>query len=63
MRAAAVIALTPALAACMATGPDARRAAYLDCARDAGFAVRGGTIVVGPRDDLRNLDACEAIPR
>lgn len=52
-----------ALSACMPSGPEARRAAYLDCARDQGVVVRGGTILSRGPDDLARLDACEAIPR
>ncbi len=51
------------LAACVPSGPEARRAAYLDCARDQGVAVRGATIVSRGPDDLARLDACEALPR
>ncbi|WP_299838389.1 hypothetical protein [uncultured Jannaschia sp.] len=60
-----LLALTPVLAltACMSTGPDARRAAYLRCARDQGVPVRDGTIVSRGPEDLARLDACEAIPR
>jgi hypothetical protein len=47
----------------MATGPEARRAAYLDCARDQGVTVRGGTILTTGPDDLARLDACRALPR
>ncbi|WP_186201872.1 hypothetical protein [Jannaschia seosinensis] len=47
----------------MPTGPEARRAAYLDCARDQGVTVRDGTILTRSPDDLRRLDACQAIPR
>ena len=52
-----------ALAACVPTGPEARRAAYLDCARDQGVTVRDGTIVSRGAEDLRRLDACDALPR
>ena len=51
------------LSACMPTGPDARRAAYLDCARDQGLMVVDGTIRTGSAAELRRLDACEAVPR
>lgn len=47
----------------MPSTPEARRAAYLDCARDQGVAVEGGTIVTRSPDDLARLDACEALPR
>ena len=51
------------VSACQPTGFEARRNAYLDCARDAGVPVRDGTIQVrGPRDMAR-LDDCEALPR
>jgi hypothetical protein len=49
--------------ACMPTTPEARRAAYLDCARDQGVRVDGGTIVTRSAEDLARLDACEALPR
>ncbi|MCK0168144.1 hypothetical protein MWU52_11320 [Jannaschia sp. S6380] len=52
-----------ALATCVPAGPEARRAAYLDCARDQGVTVRDGTIVSRSAADLRRLDACEALPR
>lgn len=51
------------LAGCMATGPEARRAAYLDCARDQGVRVEGGTIRTTGAGDLARLEACEALPR
>ena len=51
------------LSACMATGPEARRAAYLDCARAQGLRVSDGTIRTGSAEELRRLDACEAVPR
>ncbi|GIT91283.1 hypothetical protein JANAI62_17390 [Jannaschia pagri] len=51
------------LSACMPTGPEARRAAYLDCARDQGLTVTDGTIRTTSAADLARLDACEAIPR
>ena len=51
------------LAACMPTGPEARRASYLDCARDQGVTVREGTIITESADDLARLDACKAAPR
>ena len=51
------------LAACMPSGPEARRAAYLDCARDQGVPVVDGTIRTRGPEDLRRLDACEALPR
>ena len=47
----------------MATGPEARRAAYLDCARDQGVRVEGGTIRTTGAGDLARLEACEALPR
>ncbi|WP_177220036.1 hypothetical protein [Jannaschia rubra] len=47
----------------MPTGPEARRASYLDCARDQGVTVRGGTIVTRGPEDLARLDACRAVPR
>ncbi|MEM7491329.1 MAG: hypothetical protein AAF390_19620 [Pseudomonadota bacterium] len=53
----------PLLAACMPSGPEARRAAYLDCARDQGVTVEGGTIITRSAADLARLDACEALPR
>jgi hypothetical protein len=60
---AALIAMLP-LAACMpANTPEARREAYLDCARAQGVAVEGGTIVTRSAADLDRLDACEALPR
>ena len=52
-----------AVTACMPTGPDARRAAYLRCARDHGVPVRDGTIVSRGPEDLARLDGCKAIPR
>lgn len=52
-----------ALAACMPTGPEARRASYLDCARDQGLTVRDGTIVTRSPQELARLDACRALPR
>lgn len=55
------VALT--LSACMPSGPEARRAAYLDCARDQGLTVRDGTIVTRSAEDLARLDTCEAVPR
>ncbi|WGH80075.1 hypothetical protein [Jannaschia ovalis] len=55
--------LTVLLSACMPTGPEARRAAYLDCARDQGVPVIDGTIRTRGPADLRALDACRAIPR
>jgi hypothetical protein len=64
MRARAAILMVLPLAACMpATGPEARRAAYLDCARAQGVAVEGGTILSRSAADLARLDACEALPR
>lgn len=51
------------LTACMPTGPDARRDAYLDCARNQGLTVTGGTIRTSNGSDLRRLDACQAVPR
>ena len=51
------------LAACMPSGPDARRSAYLDCARREGVTVRDGTIVSRGPADLARLDACKALPR
>ncbi|WP_179378245.1 hypothetical protein [Jannaschia marina] len=47
----------------MPTGPEARRAAYLDCARDQGLTVTDGTIRTTSAAELRRLDACEALPR
>ena len=44
-------------------GPDVRRAAYLECARDQGLTVVDGTIRTGNAAELRRLDACEAVPR
>jgi hypothetical protein len=60
-----VLALSGALAlsACMPSGPEARRASYLDCARDQGLTVEGGTIRTTSASDLARLDACRAIPR
>ncbi|WP_299816432.1 hypothetical protein [uncultured Jannaschia sp.] len=60
-----LLALAPVLAltACMPTGPEARRAAYLRCARDEGVPVRDGTILSRGPEDLARLDACRAIPR
>lgn len=51
------------LAACQPAGPEARRAAYLDCARDQGVPVQGGTIRVRGAEDMARLDACRAVPR
>jgi len=53
------------LAGCMPSldTPEGRRAAYLDCARDQGLSVRGGTIQTGSVAELERLQACEAIPR
>lgn len=51
------------LSACMPTGPEARRESYLDCARDQGVTVRGGTILTRSAAELARLDACEAVPR
>ena len=51
------------LSGCMATGPEARRSAYLDCARSQGLTVSDGTIRTGSAAELRRLDACEALPR
>lgn len=62
MRPLAVLTLLAA-AGCMPSGPEARRAAYLDCARDQGLRVERGTIVTRSAEDLARLDACEAIPR
>ncbi|MFO6464799.1 hypothetical protein ACK8OR_10430 [Jannaschia sp. KMU-145] len=56
-------ALPLVLVACMPTGPEARRAAYLDCAREQGVTVRDGTIVTRSAADLARLDVCEAVPR
>jgi hypothetical protein len=64
MRRAAAVLVLP-LAACQPAldTAEARRAVYLDCARDRGVPVEGGTIRPrGPRD-MRALDACEALPR
>ncbi|WP_167766913.1 hypothetical protein [Jannaschia formosa] len=52
-----------ALSACMPTGPEARRASYLDCARDQGLVVENGTIRSTSAEDLARLDACRALPR
>lgn len=52
-----------ALSACMPTGPEARRAAYLECARDQGLTVVNGTIRTTSAAELRSLDLCEALPR
>ncbi|MBM2575766.1 hypothetical protein JQC91_05555 [Jannaschia sp. Os4] len=61
MRRALAAALV--LTACMPADPqEARRQAYLDCARAQGVTVRDGTIVADA-DGLRRLDACRAIPR
>ncbi len=51
------------LTACMPTGPDARRAAYLDCARAQGLTVVDGTIQTRTGAELARLDACQAVPR
>ena len=51
------------VSACMPSGPEARRASYLDCARDQGLVVEGGTIRTRSAADLERLDACRAIPR
>ncbi|WP_371156349.1 hypothetical protein [Jannaschia sp. 2305UL9-9] len=51
------------LSACMPTGPEARRASYLECARDQGLTVVDGTIRTTSQADLARLDACQAIPR
>ena len=51
------------LSACVATGPEARRNAYIDCARDQGVPVERGTIRIRTQAHLDALDACEAIPR
>lgn len=51
------------LSACMPTGPEARRASYLDCARDQGVDVEAGTIRTRSGADLAQLDACRAVPR
>ena len=58
-----MLACSALLAACVPSTPEARRAAYLDCARDSGLTVRDGTIVSRGPADLARLDACEAIPR
>ncbi len=59
-----LLLVVPAVAvACMPTGSDARRAAYLDCARDQGLTVVDGTIRTTSGAELARLDACEAIPR
>lgn len=62
-RIVALAALTSTLAACLATGPEARRAAYLECARDQGLTVQGGTIRTTGPEELARLDACRAEPR
>ncbi|MEL6587329.1 MAG: hypothetical protein AAFY65_13740 [Pseudomonadota bacterium] len=51
------------LSGCMPTGPDARRNAYLDCARDQGLTVSDGTILTRSPADLERLNRCEALPR
>lgn len=51
------------LSACVPTDPETRRAAYLDCARGQGVAVRDGTILSSGAGDLARLDACEPLPR
>ena len=51
------------ISACVPSTPEGRRAAYLDCARDQGVTVRDGTILTRSPDELRRLDACEALPR
>ena len=51
------------VSACMPSGPEARRASYLDCARDQGVPVEGGTIRTRSAADLARLDACRAVPR
>ncbi|MEM8848735.1 MAG: hypothetical protein AAGE03_01735 [Pseudomonadota bacterium] len=61
MRGIALVAIF--LTACVPSTPEARRAAYLDCARDQGVAVEGGTIFTRSVEDLGRLDACEALPR
>jgi hypothetical protein len=58
---AAAFALT-SVAACVPNTPEARRAAYLDCARDQGLVVENDTIRTSSAD-LSRLDACEALPR
>ena len=57
--------LAGTLAACMPSldTPEGRRAAYLDCARDQGLRVEGGTIQTSSAAELTRLDACRALPR
>ena len=57
------VALISALGACVSQGPEARRASYLDCARDQGLTVTDGTIRTTSAADLARLDACQAVPR
>lgn len=59
----AALVVSAALAGCVASGPDARRAAYLDCARKQGVPVERGTIQVQSQAHWRALGACEALPR
>ena len=51
------------VSACMPSGPEARRASYVDCARDQGLDVDGGTIRARGAEDMARLDACQAVPR
>lgn len=63
MIAAGLLGSAGMLAACIPSSPEARRAAYLDCARDEGVTVQDGTIVTRGPEDLTRLDACRALPR
>ena len=62
-RTSAIVSLAAALGACQPMGPEGRRASYLDCARDQGVPVEGGTIRVRGAEDMARLDACDALPR
>ncbi|PWJ22091.1 hypothetical protein [Jannaschia seohaensis] len=62
-RGAGAASVLLALTACMPAGPEARRGAYLDCARDQGLRVEGGTIRTRSAADPARFDACEALPR
>jgi hypothetical protein len=59
------VALVVPLAACQPSldTPEGRRAAYVDCAREQGVPVERGTIRPRGPEDMRRLDACEALPR
>ena len=48
---------------CVPYSPEARCAAYLDCARSVGVPVAEGTIRARGAADIRRLDACRAMPR